>query len=194
VRVTPFETYKEYLALKRHFSNTDYNYFKYNGKVNANQNSFETRKDKLFFQKLSKHSDVTGFLIANLSKNEKAWIRELAYSDESERLYKDWLKRTQSLTYHVKEQLKYLDKNFDSNFKVAENKHPKIIQLYLGNVISLDTFSVLIDLIDCLDYWDKYISDPIWDLLAIKVRKYTPFLKYDKNKMRKIVLDYFNDL
>jgi hypothetical protein len=192
--VTPFETYKEYLALKRHFSNTDYNYFKYNGKVNANQNSFETRKDKLFFQKLSKHSDVTGFLIANLSKNEKAWIRELAYSDESERLYKDWLKRTQSLTYHVKEQLKYLDKNFDSNFKVAENKHPKIIQLYLGNVISLDTFSVLIDLIDCLDYWDKYISDPIWDLLAIKVRKYTPFLKYDKNKMRKIVLDYFNDL
>ncbi len=194
MRVTPFETYKEYLALKRHFSNTDYNYFKYNGKVNANQNSFETRKDKLFFQKLSKHSDVTGFLIANLSKNEKAWIRELAYSDESERLYKDWLKRTQSLTYHVKEQLKYLDKNFDSNFKVAENKHPKIIQLYLGNVISLDTFSVLIDLIDCLDYWDKYISDPIWDLLAIKVRKYTPFLKYDKNKMRKIVLDYFNDL
>ena len=107
--MSAFDAYKEYLALKNHFSKPGYDYFKYNGKLKVNADSFNSRKDKLFFQKLSKHSDVRNFLVANLSKNEKAWIKDLAYSEEAEKTYKDWLKRTQSLTYTIKNDLKALN-------------------------------------------------------------------------------------
>ena len=39
--MTGFEVYKTYLALKQHFTKQEYDYFKYNGKVRANENSFE---------------------------------------------------------------------------------------------------------------------------------------------------------
>ena len=45
MRMNEFEAYKHYLALKLHFS-SDYDYFKYNGKTNATQQSFEKRKDR----------------------------------------------------------------------------------------------------------------------------------------------------
>ena len=46
-----FDAYKTYLALKRHFT-SDYDYFKYNGKVRAGVESFLKRNDKFFFRKL----------------------------------------------------------------------------------------------------------------------------------------------
>ena len=45
-----FEVYICYLAMKRHFTSS-YDYFKYNGKVNARVDAFENRKDKFFFFK-----------------------------------------------------------------------------------------------------------------------------------------------
>ena len=48
--MTGFEVYKMYLALKQHFTKSDYDYFKYEGKVRANENSFEQRRDRYFFK------------------------------------------------------------------------------------------------------------------------------------------------
>ena len=39
--MTGFEVYKMYLSLKQHFTKPDYDYYKYNGKVRANEKSFE---------------------------------------------------------------------------------------------------------------------------------------------------------
>ena len=70
-----FEAYKTYLALKRHFT-SDYNYFKYNGKIRASEESFLRRNDRFFFRKLSKKYNkeelvdfyVSNFIISNNSK------------------------------------------------------------------------------------------------------------------------------
>ncbi len=43
--MTPFESYKTFLAVKSHFTTDNYDYVKYNGKVTASASSFETRKD-----------------------------------------------------------------------------------------------------------------------------------------------------
>jgi hypothetical protein len=60
-----FAIYMYYLALKRHFT-TDYDFFKYNGKVKSSQQAFENRKDKFFFYKLSKRKDAKEFILANV--------------------------------------------------------------------------------------------------------------------------------
>ena len=53
-RMNEFEAYKEYIALKLHFT-SDYDYFKYNGKTNVTLHSFEERKDKYHFKRLRRN-------------------------------------------------------------------------------------------------------------------------------------------
>jgi len=190
--MSAFECYKEYLALKNHFTKPNYDYFRYNGKLKINSDSFNNRKDKLFFQKLAKHPDVHNFLIANLSDNEKYWIRELAYSEEAENRYKQWLKRQQSLTYVFKQQLGKLDSDFNQNFIVKDNEHPLLLKMFLGSDIDLETMCILLDLTGAKNHWDSKMKyDMVYDSVKLKIEKYTPFIRYDKEKIRKIVVDFF---
>lgn len=192
--MSALECYKEYLALKNHFSKPSYDYFKYNGKVKVNASSFETRKDKLFFQKLAKHPDVHSFLIANLAIDSKAWIRDLAYSETAEKTYKDWLKRQQSLTYNFKQELSKLDEDFNNNFLIKDNDHPILLKKFLGSEISLETICILLDLTGAKNHWDKKMQyDLVWDNTRTKIEKYTPFIKYDKEKIKNILLDHFGE-
>jgi len=192
--MSAFECYQEYLALKNHFSKPTYDYFRYNGKMKVNVSSFEKRKDKLFFQKLAKHPDVHNFLIANLSENEKSWIRELAYSEEAEKTYKSWLKRQQSLSYVFKQELGNLDIRFNENLICRDNEHPFLLKLYLGKQVSLDTLCLLLDISGAKKHWDSKMQyDLIWDTIRIKVEKYSPFITCDKDKIKNIVLDYFDE-
>lgn len=192
--MSALECYKEYLAIKNHFSKPSYDYFKYNGKVKVNVASFDARKDKLFFQKLAKHPDVHSFLIANLSEDSKAWIRDLAYSEAAEKTYKEWAKRQQSLSYVFKQDLNKLDSNFNNNFVIKSNEHPILLKKYLGKEIALETLCLLLEITGAKKHWDSKMQyDLVWDNTRIKVEKYTPFIKYDKDKIKNIVLDYFGE-
>ena len=44
-----FNTYVKFLALKKHFTTDNYDYFKYNGKVRANLDTFMSRNDAYSF-------------------------------------------------------------------------------------------------------------------------------------------------
>ena len=190
--MTPFEAFSMYIALKNHFTQKRFDYLKYNGKSRMTQKSFEKRKDKIFFQKLAKHEDVQGFLIANFIKNSKSWIKELVYSEESEREYRSWLKKQQSLTYLFKQDLSKLDDDFNKNLKIEQNQHPIVLKLYLGNKISLETLCILIKMTKTEKYFHKNLKDePIWEEIELKIKKYTPFIQYNEEKLKKIVLDYF---
>ena len=74
--MTPFEAFKMYIAVKQHFSVSSYDYFKYNGKSRVSQNTFDTRKDKYSFYKLSKQENVLDFLVANLYETPNMWVGE----------------------------------------------------------------------------------------------------------------------
>ena len=79
-KVTPFEVYQKYLSLKQHFNKVDYDYFKFKGKVRANASSFENRKDKHHFVRLSKiykEEDLTKFFVSNFVKSSDLWIGNL---------------------------------------------------------------------------------------------------------------------
>lgn len=192
--MTPFEVYRDYLALRNHFNSDSYDYFKYQGKSSIGKDSFVTRKDRFFFEKVSKHKDPHGFMLANFVHNPKSWIRDMAYSDDAERIYQDWLKRKESLSYIVQNDLDKLQFPFDSNFIVKDNQHSYLLSLYLGNKITLETICVLTDLVRCIPYWDKQLKDDfVWKQTRTLIKKYIPFIRYDSTKMKKIVLDFFSD-
>jgi hypothetical protein len=145
--------------------------------------------------KMAKHSDAFNYMLANLLDDEKAWIKDIAYSPKAEQIYQDWMKRSQSLTYVFSNELAKLDSDFNSNFKVKDNSHPLLLKLYLRREISLETLIILVDLVGCVKYWSKKMEyDPNWDNVSIKIQKYRPFLKYDREKYKKIVLDFFSEI
>jgi hypothetical protein len=187
--MSSFEAYKTYIAIKNHFTKPDYDFIKYNGKTGLKYTSFEKRKDKVFFEKLSKVENVCEFLVANLSVNPKLWIRDLAYSDSAQVTYQNWKKRNQSLTY-----------NFKTDFKkiLEEPKgqqHPAALRLFLANEISLESLCIFVKMTKALTQWDSKLEyDPIWEDVRLRVVKYTPFVKYDSEKIKQVMLDIMGDM
>ena len=88
------ETYQAYLAIKQHFSDSSYDYFKYNGKIRVNVDTFYARKDKFFYEKLArkfngKPDELRNYFVSILSSNPKKWIRELV-GIKAEETYTKW--------------------------------------------------------------------------------------------------------
>lgn len=188
----PFEAYKTYMALKRHF-NSDYDYFKYNGKVNVKYETFDKKKDKYFYQKLSKKQDITGLIISSLlnSTDGNIWIRDIL-SQETENNYYKWKKKIESLTYQFKNDINKLDEDFDSNLLVKEGQYPNLLKLYIGGEINIETLIIIDDLLNIFKYWNKNISDNVfWPSIYRKCIKYKPFLQFDSNKYKNIIVDKF---
>ena len=190
--MTGFEAYKMYLALRLHFTSPGYDYFKYNGKVKADVSSYETRKDRIFFEKMAKHPDLMNHIVANLSLNPKAYFRDIAYSEEAKRNYDRWAARNQSITYHFTNELGRLDENFAKNFS-CDNGHPILLKLLMRDDISIETVSILCKVTNCFRYWDKKIGDDVvYTDMKTKIMKYIPFVVFDPEKIKNVLKSKFN--
>ena len=185
-----YQMYVYYLAIKRHFT-SNYDFHKYNGKINASVTSFETRKDKFFFYKLSKKTDAKNFILANLVENPNIWIGDMI-GEKGDAVFMEWKKRQQSISYVFKSELSNLDEDFDSNLIVKDGQHPKLLRLHINRTISKETLIIVDDLTNVFSYWSKKILDNIIfpDILNT-CNKYKPFLEYDRNKMKSILVDIF---
>jgi len=186
-----FDCYVCYLAMKRHFSDTEYDFIKYRGKVKASRSSFQNRRDMFMFEKLVKHKHVHQYLLANFVKRgPKVYVSDLVQDQESQRIYIEWKRRQESLSRSYKNELEHLIEPFDDNFKSKDGKHPHLLKVYFAGKISLETLIILNNMLDFFPRWCKYMrGDPIWEELWFKCVKYEPFLQYDKQKMKKITLD-----
>lgn len=192
--MTPFQVFSEYLAIKSHFTNKNYDYFKYNKKVRATESSFKKRKDIYWFQKTSrKYNDkeVVDFLVSNFvaaDSPDNLWIGQIISSGE--RTYRDWTKRQQSLTYLFKEQSKELLSNNElENLFSCSKGHPTILKRFLGGDISLETFVIYDRIFSFRKKFDKKLKDPVWETVSLKIQKYSPFLQIDIFKFKKILRD-----
>ena len=46
IKVEPYECYKEYVAIKKHFQYPTYDYFKYSGRTRTSKVTFSKRKSQ----------------------------------------------------------------------------------------------------------------------------------------------------
>lgn len=187
-----FNAYVKFLALKKHFTTDNYDYFKYNGKVRANYETFMSRNDAYSFAKLAKKDDVQGLILSNLLINKNIWVRDLLDS-EGEARYMNWRKKIESLGYVFKSELAHLNDEYKRNFISVDGQHPHVMTLLLQKKISLETFTILTFMANIFSYWsekivDKHVSFDIID----KSRKYKPFLEFDTNRFKTIVKERFD--
>jgi hypothetical protein len=180
-----YDVFRVYQAVRLHFSNEKYDYFKYNGKTKTNEFSFNSRKDKYLFHKLAKmydEDDVMYFIAVNFMVSGNVWIRDLL-TEQAKENYTNWLKAQQSLYYSYKEDLEKLtEHNFAEIIKCNGGQNPELLNLLYQTQISTETFLIIDEFLNLIESWNKKIEDDfIWTDYRKRLLKYKPFFfKYSK--------------
>lgn len=193
MKLDPHNCYKTYLALKNHFTKDQYDYHKYCGKVRASIQSFYKRKDRFWFEKLSRNKsdkEILDFFVSNFvscNDPQSLWIGEIIREGESR--YKEWNKRIQSLSYIFREEVEQIfhQKPFDEIFFIEGSKHPYILKEHLQNNISLESMIILDRILNYKNNFDKKLDDPVWEFVSKRMSKYSAFLHTDVFKFKKIL-------
>ena len=177
-QVTPYEVYQKYLSLKQHFNKKDYDYFKFQGRVRANESSFEKRKDKHHFIRLSKiykDEELTKFFVSNFVVTKDLWVGN-ATSAEGRQNYIAWKAKIQSLPYVFENEIEAMfdeNENFNDIFNVEDGQHPPIVRHVFGNEVSLETFVVLDSILNFTSKFNENIEETvIWPELYSMCNNY----------------------
>lgn len=191
--VTPIDVYKTYLAFKNHFTKKSYNYFKYGGKSKASVQAYNKRKDRYFFERMSrKKSDeeIKDYFLANFVEcddPDRLWIGEIISSGEDN--LKSWMKRSQTMSYMFKTEVEvFVNKeNFQQLFTIKGQSHPEVLKKYLQGALSIETMVILDIILEYVKNFDKKLEDPVWNTVSLKIKKYKPFLNINVNKYKSIL-------
>lgn len=196
MRLSAFDTYCLYLALKNHFTQKGYDFFKYNGKVTASKDSFMARKDRLHLQRLSRTysaDEMKDFFVANFIKG-RTWSVDLLL-EEADDTYREYLKRKQSLSYTFANELDNLFSEHKPNtvFK-ANSGVPPILNFVLSERMSPESFTILDRYTGFSKVLNERLADDfLWQKFNTLPQKLHPFLDYDREKMKTILKEKLHE-
>jgi hypothetical protein len=150
MRLSPYDTYCTYLAVKNHFTQEKYDFFKY----------------------------MVDVIVSNMLADNTYVDRYI--HEEGRIQFQKYRKIKESLTYTftsdierallINDDIKYL-------FKPGSNGYPEVMNLYMQHVVTLQTIVILEHFVQFLSKYEaKLKGDFIWDKFLMKVRKFSPFL------------------
>ena len=104
------------------------------------------------------------------------------------------MKRRQSSTYLFKEQSNELlsENELESLFDCSKG-HPRIFKAYLGQKLSLENFVIWDKVLGFSKNFDKKLTDPVWETVSHKLKKYGPFINIDVFKYKKILRELVHE-
>jgi hypothetical protein len=189
-----YQVYKNYLALRLHFTSDDYDVFQMQGRVRASRKAFAARKDLLSIERISKKyadSEIINFLVANFVTGDR-WGG--VFDIEAHDRYLDWTKRQESMGYVFRTELDNLSNHSQEWAELLATKkssHPYIIKAFLGGHVSVETMTIL-DMLSEQSITSLAIADTIiWPNLRRIVVKYAPFLQFDHERYSEIFRSRF---
>ena len=195
------DVFRTYLAFKQHFSNPKFDFFQYDGKVKAKEETYQQRSDFWFFETLAKKltdSEIKEYMLASFVSSEnpsKVWIGDIKRNGRD--LWMVWQKQQSGLSYIVQQDCERLvdfmeekQCSFNSLFETMDG-HPPSLKLHFKRQVSLETLIILDMVLGFMKHWDKNLKDPLWEQLSFKIRKYKPFLSINTMKYRGLVKSVF---
>jgi hypothetical protein len=166
------------------------------GKLRASKDAYNRRNDRLFFEKLAKAYDpelLRDFYVSNFLE-DKQYVTDLL-DDSATNNFIRYQSRRQALTYNVAKDIDTVLSNGSCEaFRTHNDQYPGVLILYLQRRISIESLVIMNDFIKFANKFDKYYDgDVIWPKISMKIDKYRPFLKYDKDKMKHILKEKVNE-
>ncbi len=201
-----FDVYRCYLAMKLHFSQSNYDFFLYDGKVKSNEQTYQQRNDFWFFETLAKKhtkEEIQNFLLASFVQAEnpaKVWIgdirrdgydRFMVRQKQMERLHYSFVQDCDTVDDYMERE----GYDFNSLFETEHSgyrRHPPFLKLYLKAQVSLETFLIYDMILGFTKHWDKHLKDPLWEGISFKIKKYKPFLSIPSDKYKQVMKDKFS--
>ena len=139
------------------------------------------------------------FFVGNFAYGNESAIYAGQEADDN---LNEWNKRKQSITKifidDLASLLTYVEINklptssiFDFNF----NEYPAALKLFLGGKISIETLVIINELDHVVEHWlDNPTVQHIWSNELLRIKKLIGFVKYDKEKLRKIFTHFVEEL
>lgn len=181
--MTSYDVYKLYAALRLHFTDPKYDITVTKGRMRNLRQSFEKRKDTQYMYKLAneyKRAEVIDILVANfVAGSDTANI----YTGNFIENYKKYLTRRKRMLYNLDVDLdNILFRMEKEDLKSAmEGTHPLIFRMYMGGDIQIETLVIMEKL---YPYVEDYASDFVLEHICLLVKKYKPFVRFDKDNVK----------
>jgi len=198
--VDGFKAYRYYLAIKLHFTTEKFNVFENRGNVKGTRETFNARNDRYIFEKLANKyetdREIIQFFVANFAYGSDTAIYE---GKEAADNFLLWNKRKQSITQifidDLANILNYIEANKTSVFSFENDKYPALMQLYIGNKVTIETLRIIDDVYPFLESWSQQNSIKyMWAAELLRIKKLTGFVKYDKIKIEKIFKHFLEEI
>ena len=191
------DVYRTYLAFKQHFSNPKFDFFQYDGKVKAKEETYQQRSDFWFYEVISKkYNDMEikeRFLSVFVQSPDptKVWIGDI--KNNGDKCWFEFQRRWGSMGYLFMEDLKHL-KEVDSNFNnllSTKDGHPRLLKEYMKGKVMLETILILDIVCGFQKNWDRELRDPLWEPLSQLIKNYKPFCSVNRDIYKEHILGVF---
>lgn len=170
-----YQTYQIYQSLKLHFT-SDYDAVKYNFKTAVRQDTFERRRDRYFFEKLSRRFNkerLIQYFTANLIKDPNIWI-----GDMKDSIYDDYVARYDKLTYMVTQDMKLMTEKGYSFNQICSTSDNNSTNPLLESLRSDEIHPESVVLVDILVNFLNRLKGELIDPLGINKDLIDLLLKY----------------
>lgn len=194
--MTGYEAYEIFNGIKLHFTSKTYDYLKYSGKTRTSVDTFDRRKDKYYFHRISRkfeREEYVSFLVYNFVEKDKIWIGDLL-DTPAEDVYNKHVKVIQSMSYVFENECKELFENVENpnSLLMTSGDYPVLLTKYLRGEVSLETLCILNYILNFMPMWENKIADTIrWPEINLKLKKFSCFFTVDvvkyKNILKKII-------
>lgn len=198
MKISGYEAYLLFQALKNHFQIESYDYFRYHGKTRANEHSFMVKRDRHFYTQAANRftkEELTDLIISNMLVGRRFFI-DLVRNEaaQAEEVRQQYVKRKESFTYMFAEDLDRLLATVNEPKQLFHTEHgsyPEIINQYLNRNVPIETLAALDRIIGFSYAFDRKLGkdDVLWEPTRLLIKKYKPFLQVNEDKLREIVRD-----
>jgi hypothetical protein len=197
--MTGYQTYQIYQSLKLHFT-SDYDAVKYNFKTAVRQDTFERRRDRYFFEKLSRRftkEKLIHYFTSNLIQNTSVWI-----GDMSDKIYSDYVARYDKLTYMLSQDMKLMSEkgySFNQLCTTSDNNTTNpLLESLRTDEIQIESVVLVDIMVNFLSRLKSDLSDPLGinkDLidLLLKYRSIVLLSPLPHSKLKEKVLNTFTN-
>jgi hypothetical protein len=194
-----YQTYQIYQSLKLHFT-SDYDAVKYNYRTAVKRDTFERRRDRYFFEKLSRRFNkekLIHYFTSNLIQNPSVWI-----GDMTDEIYNAYIARYDKLTYMLSQDMNLMSDKGYSFDQLCTTSDDNTTNVFLESLrtdeIHLESVVLVDIMVNFLNRLKSDLSDPLGinkDLIDLLLKYKLIMLQspLPHNKLKEKVLNTFTN-
>jgi hypothetical protein len=186
--------YQIYQPLQLHFTTEKYDVIKYNGKSLCSYEKFLQKpaygRFEMIGAKFTDRKKAGQFVIANIMYGDMDFV--YGPFQDAQSVYNKWLGVRESITKKFEDDLDLMLSKIESSKwfdKTPSGRNPPLLQMILKGDVLIETAIILNkEHKGFLDKWAEICdNDPYVKKVIMRYKKYVPFVKYEADKITRIL-------